>query len=293
MTSSCRWARVKVSASSEPTLRQLVAAALDLGKGQLMLQPAPGGELQILSSRRACPSCGKGYAELDPRLFSYNSSRGWCESCFGTGLAIESFDAEQTGEEAAWLEAAQGQHHCESCEGHRLNPLALAVKFRDLSIAELGAMSVDELSQWFGKLRLSERERAIATDLLAEIRGRLAFLQRVGLTYLSLDRAAPTLSGGETQRLRLAAQLGSNLRGVCYVLDEPTIGLHPRDNRMLLDALGQLAQGRNTLVVVEHDEETIRRADHVLDLGPGAGSRGGHIVASGTVKQTHGQQTSR
>jgi excinuclease ABC subunit A len=107
----------------------------------------------------------------------------------------------------------------------------------------------------------------------------------VGLTYLSLDRAAPTLSGGETQRLRLAAQLGSNLRGVCYVLDEPTIGLHPRDNRMLLDALGQLAQGRNTLVVVEHDEETIRRADHVLDLGPGAGSRGGHIVASGTVKQ--------
>jgi excinuclease ABC subunit A len=126
-------------------------------------------------------------------------------SCFGTGLAIESFDAEQTGEEKSWLEAAQGAHACESCAGHRLNPQALAVKFRDLSIAELGALPVDELSEWFGKLRLSERERAIATDLLSEIRGRLGFLQRVGLTYLSLDRAAPTLSGGETQRLRLAA----------------------------------------------------------------------------------------
>ena len=276
---------VKVSATTEPALRQLVAAALDLGKGQLMLQSAARDELQILSSRRACPACGKGYAELDPRLFSYNSARGWCESCFGTGLAMDEFDAEQTGEEESWLEAAQGQQVCESCAGHRLNPLALAVKFRDLSISELGGMSVDELTQWFGRLKLSERERAIATDLLSEIRGRLGFLQRVGLTYLSLDRAAPTLSGGETQRLRLAAQLGSNLRGVCYVLDEPTIGLHPRDNRMLLDALGQLAQGRNTLVVVEHDEETIRRADHVLDLGPGAGSRGGHIVASGTVKE--------
>jgi excinuclease ABC subunit A len=276
---------VKVSATTEPLLRQYVAAALDLGKGQLMLQSGAASQLQILSSRRACPSCGKGYAELDPRLFSYNSARGWCEHCFGTGLAIEAFDAEQTGEEDAWLESTQGQHTCESCEGHRLNPLALAVKFRDLSIAQLGAMSVDTLATWFGKLKLSERERAIATDLLAEIRGRLGFLQRVGLTYLSLDRAAPTLSGGETQRLRLAAQLGSNLRGVCYVLDEPTIGLHPRDNRMLLDALGQLAQGRNTLVVVEHDEETIRRADHVLDLGPGAGSRGGRIVASGTVKE--------
>jgi excinuclease ABC subunit A len=275
---------VRVAPSNEAALRTLVAAALDLGKGQLMLQAADGrGELQSLSSRRACPRCGKGYAELDPRLFSYNSPRGWCESCFGTGLAMEAFDAEQTGEEEAWLDPEQGRHACESCDGERLNPLALAVRFRDLSIARLGAMSVRQLGEWFAKLKLSERERAIATDLLAEIRGRLGFLERVGLTYLSLDRAAPTLSGGETQRLRLAAQLGSNLRGVCYVLDEPTIGLHPRDNRMLLDALGQLAQGRNTLVVVEHDEETIRRADHVLDLGPGAGSRGGHIVASGTV----------
>ncbi|MEO8315175.1 MAG: excinuclease ABC subunit A, partial [Pseudomonadota bacterium] len=160
-----------------------------------------------------------------------------------------------------------------------------AVKFRERSIADLAGLSVTELATFLGKLKTSEREQAIATDLLKEISGRLQFLERVGLAYLSLDRAAPTLSGGETQRLRLAAQLGSNLRGVCYVLDEPTIGLHPRDNRLLLDALGELGQGRNTLVVVEHDEETIRRAEHVLDLGPGAGSRGGHVVAEGTMAQ--------
>ena len=275
---------VKVTPANEAALRTLVGTALDLGKGQLLLQSADGsGPLQSFSARRACPSCGTGYAELDPRLFSYNSSRGWCTSCLGTGLTIEGFDAEQSGEESVWLEEGHSQD-CSACNGQRLNPLALAVKFRDLSISALGAMSVQELAAWFARLKTSEREQAIAQDLLAEIRGRLGFLQRVGLTYLQLDRAAPTLSGGETQRLRLAAQLGSNLRGVCYVLDEPTIGLHPRDNRMLLDALTQLAHGRNTLVIVEHDEETIRRADHVLDLGPGAGTRGGNVVASGTVR---------
>jgi excinuclease ABC subunit A len=250
----------------------------------LLLQPEKGGALQSFSSRRACPGCGRGFAEPDPRLFSYNSAKGWCESCFGTGEQIQEFDAEQTGEESAWLEQAE-KHTCSSCEGRRLNPLALAVKFRDQSIADLAALSVADLGAFLGKLKRSAREQAIADDLLKEISGRLQFLERVGLAYLSLDRAAPTLSGGETQRLRLAAQLGSNLRGVCYVLDEPTIGLHPRDNRLLLDALGELGQGRNTLVVVEHDEETIRRADHVLDLGPGAGTRGGHVVASGTMAE--------
>ena len=273
---------IRISPAGEPALRALVDAALDLGKGQVLVQSGDGA-LQSFSARRACPGCGKGYAELDPRLFSYNSSRGWCEECYGTGLTIEGFDHEQSGEEGAWLDEGPAQE-CGACHGQRLNPLALAVKFRDLSIAELGALSVRDLAAWFARLRLGEREQAIARDLLAEIRGRLGFLERVGLTYLQLDRAAPTLSGGETQRLRLAAQLGSNLRGVCYVLDEPTIGLHPRDNRMLLDALTQLSAGRNTLVVVEHDEETIRRADHVLDLGPGAGTRGGEVVASGTVR---------
>jgi excinuclease ABC subunit A len=139
-------------------------------------------------------------------------------------------------------------------------------------------------AEFFNKLKLEPREKEIARDLLSELRSRLRFLDRVGLNYLQLDRSAPTLSGGEAQRIRLAAQLGSNLQGVCYVLDEPTIGLHPRDNAILLDALAELAGNRNTLVVVEHDEDTIRRADHVLDLGPAAGVRGGEIVGSGVVK---------
>ncbi len=135
------------------------------------------------------------------------------------------------------------------------------------------------------KLKLAGRERDIARDLLAELAARTDFLCDVGLGYLQLNRAAPTLSGGEAQRIRLAAQLGSNLQGVCYVLDEPTIGLHPRDNVTLLDTLDRLRAKGNTLVVVEHDEDTIRRADHVIDLGPGAGTRGGCLVAQGTAAQ--------
>src|SRR6478672_6222301 len=130
---------------------------------------------------------------------------------------------------------------------------------------------------------MSAREQGIARDLVPEIRSRLEFLEEVGLGYLTLDRAAPTLSGGEAQRIRLAAQLGSNLQGVCYVLDEPTIGLHPRDNQILLDALHKLGDKGNTLVVVEHDEDTIRRADHIIDIGPSAGKRGGRVVAQGTT----------
>jgi len=275
---------LKIAPREEPRLRELVARGLDVGKGVLQVA-ASGGALQSFSSRRACPSCGQGFAELDPRLFAYNSSRGWCESCFGTGQALEHFDAEQSGEEEFWHEVGDGQAPCPDCHGARLNPLALAVRFRDRSIAGLAGLPVTELADFLQRLKLDARETAIAADIIKEVRGRLAFLARVGLGYLALDRSAPTLSGGETQRLRLAAQLGSNLRGVCYVLDEPTIGLHPRDNRRLLDALGELAGGRNTLVVVEHDEETIRRADHVLDLGPGAGTRGGRVVAEGTMSE--------
>ena len=138
--------------------------------------------------------------------------------------------------------------------------------------------------KWVEALALTGRDAEIARDVVSEIRSRLEFLEEVGLGYLTLDRAAPTLSGGEAQRIRLAAQLGSNLQGVCYVLDEPTIGLHPRDNRVLLDALGKLAEKGNTLVVVEHDEDTIRRADHIIDIGPGAGKRGGRLVAESAAR---------
>jgi len=249
------------------------------GTGKLESDPT-------FSTKRACPVCSRSFAELDPRLFSFNSKHGWCETCFGTGLKLRGFDEEQSGEEIWWNEWYEDDAQaCPACDGQRLNPEALAVRFREQSIADLVRLSVSEARRFFGELDLRGREAAIARDIVAELESRLAFLDDVGLGYLTLDRSAPTLAGGEAQRIRLAAQLGSNLRGVCYILDEPTIGLHPRDNRVLLDTLAKLRAKGNSLVVVEHDEETIRGADHVIDLGPGAGSRGGMVVAQGSAAE--------
>ena len=172
---------------------------------------------------------------------------------------------------------------CPTCQGTRLNATARAVRFHGVGIAEIAQLSVNDVRQWVQALAMSGREADIARDLIPEIQSRLEFLEEVGLGYLTLDRGAPTLSGGEAQRIRLAAQLGSNLQGVCYVLDEPTIGLHARDNQILLNALHKLGDKGNTLVVVEHDEDTIRRADHIIDIGPSAGIRGGRLVAQGTA----------
>jgi excinuclease ABC subunit A len=283
-----------VSAEDEGRLREALTLALEAGKGVLkMLSPLDGlmqGRARVtetvFSTKRACPSCGTSFAELDPRLFSFNSKHGWCEGCFGTGLKLTGFDAEQTGEEIWWNDWLEGEATaCDACGGARLNPIALAVRFAGRSIAALTAQPVATLAQQFAASTLQGREAEIARDILAELRSRLSFLNDVGLGYLSLDRSAPTLSGGEAQRIRLAAQLGSNLRGVCYVLDEPTIGLHPRDNLILLSTLAKLQAKGNTLVVVEHDEDTIRQAHHVIDLGPGAGVQGGHVVASGTAQE--------
>jgi excinuclease ABC subunit A len=282
-------AQMQVSKDSVDVLERNLIKALDFGKGlvHVLDLEAKRPKIQVFSIKRSCPSCGTSFAELDPRLFSFNSKHGWCEGCYGTGLKLEGFDEEQSGEETAWNEWLDGDqnHACETCDGQRLNQVALHVRFRDLNIADLTRRAIDDTVDFISRLKLSKREAEIARDLMAEIKSRLSFLQRVGLGYLPLDRSAPTLSGGEAQRIRLAAQLGSNLQGVCYVLDEPTIGLHPRDNKVLLDALAQLAMNRNTLVVVEHDEDTIRRADHVIDLGPGAGVRGGEVVAAGTVEE--------
>jgi excinuclease ABC subunit A len=279
-------AALKVSASGEAELRDKLNLALQHGQGVVHVSVGAQSDAGVFSTKRACPNCGTGFPELDPRLFSFNSKHGWCKSCFGTGLQLPQFDAEQSGEESMWREDADAPPAvCASCAGQRLNPVALHVLFRDASIAALTDLPVQDFSAHLAKLKLVGRERDIARDLLAELSARTAFLCDVGLGYLQLNRAAPTLSGGEAQRIRLAAQLGSNLQGVCYVLDEPTIGLHPRDNVTLLNTLDRLRAKGNTLVVVEHDEDTIRRADHVIDLGPGAGTRGGCLVAQGTATE--------
>jgi excinuclease ABC subunit A len=281
-------AEIKVSASREAELREKLELGLQHGRGVVHVLTATGRESEaaVFSTKRACPNCGTGFPELDPRLFSFNSKHGWCKGCFGTGLQLPQFDAEQSGEESVWREDADAPPEiCPQCTGRRLNPVALSVLFRGTSIAALTELPVKDFAAHLAAFELVGRERDIARDLLAELSARTEFLSDVGLGYLQLNRAAPTLSGGEAQRIRLAAQLGSNLQGVCYVLDEPTIGLHPRDNVTLLNTLDRLRSKGNTLVVVEHDEDTIRRADHVIDLGPGAGARGGTLVAQGTATE--------
>jgi len=278
-------ASVTIGRSSSGELHAAIIATLEAGAGVAHVLDRRG-RVTVHSSRRACPGCGRGFGEPDPRLLSFNSPQGWCPQCHGTGTIVSDFEAEQSGEEAQWLATdAASAADCPDCAGARLNPVARHLRLAGRSISELTALSVDALTRHCARLRLDARGTAIALDALAEVRSRLAFLGRVGLGYLSLDRAAPTLSGGEAQRIRLAAQLGSNLQGVCYILDEPTIGLHPRDNALLLKALDALAGARNTLVVVEHDEDTIRHADHIIDLGPGAGVRGGQLIASGTADE--------
>lgn len=281
----------QVEARHEQTLTTLVDRALAVGNGLLMVTAGKPGKKarrdSLFSTRRACPSCGDSFDDLDPRLFSFNSRHGWCKSCFGTGEVIAQFDEEQTGEETTWLEhdhAHMGKT-CPKCKGSRLNPTALAVRFQHWNIAELTALSVDNADQTMAKIRFDKKQESIARDIVVELNSRLKFLQKVGLGYLSLNRAAPTLSGGEAQRIRLASQLGSNLQGVCYILDEPTIGLHARDNQLLIKTLRELQQHGNTVVVVEHDDATMAEADHLIDVGPGAGILGGEIVATGTFSQ--------
>ena len=281
---------LKVANANAAGLRELLGRALSYGKGVVYAAVDSGegfsSRQTVFSTARACPQCGRSFEELDPRLFSFNSKHGWCPECYGTGVQLSGFDEEQTGEEIWWNEWWEGpERACPACAGARLKAEALAVRFRGRSIAEIAAMSVQAAAKYFAALKLRNREAEIARDILAELQSRLDFLCQVGLPYLSLDRSAPTLSGGEAQRIRLASQLGSNLRGVCYILDDPTIGLHARDNQLLLDTLSRLKDKGNTVVVVEHDEQTIRRAEHVIDLGPGGGVNGGQLVHAGTVKQ--------
>ena len=347
-------------------VQALVERAVHLGQGACAVL-APGHAEHLYSLKFFCPRCNLSFAELDPRLFSFNSRHGACPTCNGMGtsndfdvdllmpdarlslrqgalglynggpfkarhrerlcrevtaaLGIDTdtpfADIRERQRQAFWhgLSGRAGTFEgilphcrrllernsresvqsylaqfmreitCPACHGTRLNPQARAVRLAGQALENLVSLSVAAAVDCIPQLALNARERAIAEPLLPEITARLQCMHEVGLGYLTLDRRSDTLSGGEAQRLRLAAQLGSNLRGVCYVLDEPTIGLHPRDNAQLLGTLHRLKDQGNSIVVVEHDEETIRQADHIIDLGPGAGKQGGQVVAAGTLQE--------
>jgi excinuclease ABC subunit A len=276
--------------------RNLVQRALQIGRGTAHLLDAKN-RLTVMSTEMSCPGCGGAFEELDPRLFSFNSPHGACAECGGFGEIFNrklQTGTEDNGESVLENELAAEResesideseaHECPSCQGSRLNAVARHVRVQGQTIDRFTALSAAEAARKIDKLRFRGTQQTIAADLIPEIRQRLRFMENVGLGYLALGRSAKTLSGGESQRIRLAAQLGSNLRGVLYVLDEPTIGLHSRDNLRLLETLTALREKGNSLVIVEHDEETMRRADYIVDLGPRAGIHGGEVVAQGTLR---------
>jgi excinuclease ABC subunit A len=277
--------------------REIARRALEIGRGTARLLDSKN-RLTVVSTEMSCPNCGRAFEELDPRLFSFNSPHGMCEECGGFGEIWDhdlQTGANRDGEsvlenelaaerESEWIDESEARE-CPSCHGSRLNAEARHVRVQGYTIDQFTDLSAGEAARAIAKLRFKGTDQTIAAGLIPEIEQRLRFMQTVGLGYLALGRSAKTLSGGESQRIRLAAQLGSNLRGVLYVLDEPTIGLHPRDNQRLLETLTTLRNKGNSLIVVEHDEETMRRADHIIDLGPRAGIHGGEVVASGTLNE--------
>ncbi len=278
---------------------EALATALRIGKGACFLLTPQGSVLSWFSTTRTDIDSGESFPELDPKHFSFNSPRGWCPSCRGHGRIfpwmLQPADDQddplarlrEFGVEAIEDVADEGTP-CPECHGTRLNRIVRAVKLpmrgkrSSLSLPALLESTSSELLDHLRHLALNQRGKLITQDILPQIEERLKFLDHVGLGYLSLDRPTETLSGGEAQRIRLAAQLGSNLSGVLYVLDEPSIGLHARDNDRLIDTLQSLREKGNTLLVVEHDDELMERADGIIDLGPGAGVHGGELLFAGT-----------
>ena len=303
-------------------LRATVDKAMTQGDGVMALtlpNPSSKGEntppskgeregVRYFSRHLMCPSTGMSYAEPAPHTFSFNSPQGWCPTCRGLGKVksgletresdngeldnilrdddnwytrmleyVQQPEDEKEEKEEVWCE-------CPTCKGQRLNREALSFRIADRNIAELSAMDITDLRAWLMNVpaKLSNKQRAIAEPIIKEITSRLGFMLSVGLSYLSLSRSSDSLSGGENQRIRLATQVGSKLVNVLYILDEPSIGLHQRDNQRLIDSLKQLRDMGNSVIVVEHDEDMMRQADYIIDIGPKAGRLGGHIVFSGT-----------
>jgi len=361
--------RLVIKEGIQKRLYDSIETCLALGEGVMLVSREQGGSWVdlIQSERYACHSCGSGYEELTPRMFSFNSPYGICPACDGLGNVMD-FDLDliipnkrlsiKGGAIDAWqnwgmltqnhyddqiklflkefsassavpfeklpketqnallfgakdfegvipnlrriyekttsasvskrLYGYMSHHVCPACKGARLRPEALSVKIAGRSVHEIMAFTVEEALSFFKTLTLDGTQAIIAKQLLKEIQSKLRFMLDVGLHYVTLGRSSDTLSGGEAQRTQLAKQVGSGLVGVCYVLDEPTIGLHPRDNERLLKTLFALKDMGNTVIVVEHDEHIMRHADYIIDVGPGAGTRGGEIVARGTLDEiTH------
>lgn len=286
-------------------LSESINTALSMANGRVIIETLDGDRVSY-SLHSACPECGYSFPEIEPRLFSFNNPRGACPTCNGLGT-IDLVEEEQfsdgevggkkldkvvykyKGKKTSDEDDEEGEEmelsDCPDCHGTRLKPEALNIKLGGKTIAELSDMGATELREWIATLKWRSKDQLVAEKIVKQILGRLDYLIRVGTAYLSLSRSSRTLSGGEAQRIRLATQVGSSLIGVLYVMDEPSIGLHPRDHHRLLDIIGELKERGNTILLVEHDEDTIRYADFVVDLGPRAGRLGGEKMAQGTPQE--------
>lgn len=291
--------RLKTPFTDEERLADSVETAIKLSQGLVIIHTST--KESLYSENFSCLACGFSFKEISPRLFSFNSPYGACSDCGGLGSRSSSknqywlmrrYKKTQSESVKEKIEQEMSSMVCKTCEGKRLNSAALSIKVKDLNIFDITTLSIHEAYSFIKKITLSEQEKKIGDKILQEILGRLSFLINVGLEYLTLDRSASTLSGGEAQRIRLATQIGSGLVNVLYVLDEPSIGLHQRDNERLLETLENLKNKGNTLIIIEHDEDTMTKADQIIDIGPLAGIHGGEVTFSGTYKEILSSKTS-
>lgn len=276
--------QVSIKSGLEGRIRSALAEALTLGRGQVLSFSPEGEGEKLYSTLSACSICGFSFPDLEPRFFSFNHPSGACPACNGVGYegAQEEDEKDQTGDD----EVRSAKPVCTVCSGTRLRRESLSVFIDDKSIFEWGELSLREMSQALGDVKFSSSVSSqVASKIVEQIQLRISYLEKVGASYLSLNRRTQSLSGGEAQRIRLGSQMASSMIGVLYVLDEPSIGLHPRDHDRLMSLIEELRDRGNTILVVEHDEETMLRADHLIDMGPGAGREGGEILFEGTLAE--------
>jgi len=293
---------------------QSISRAMQQGNGMMMLLDADSGEVRYFSRTLMCPTTGISYADPAPHNFSFNSPQGWCPCCKGLGrirqrkteTPVDDEDLPEEDEVLRWLRGGEASWattddedeasmiqwvECPECHGDRLCRNSLMFRIGDKNISELSRMDIAQLREYLASVKLGQKQQLIAAEIVKEIDKRLSFMQQVGLSYLSLSRPSDSLSGGESQRIRLATQIGSRLVNVLYILDEPSIGLHQRDNERLIASLKDLRDMGNSVIVVEHDEQIMREADWLIDIGPKAGRLGGRVVYQGTYDDMLKQQT--